>query len=212
MRLVIAGGHGKIALLVERLLAARGDSATALVRNPDHFADVADAGGVPVHCDLEAADAASVAEYLAGADAALFAAGAGAGSGTARKDTVDRGASALFAQAAELAGVRRFVQVSSTGIGRTTGDDAFDAYLRAKGAAEEDLRERDLDWTVLRPGRLTDDEPTGRVEVVEAPATVRGSVPRADVAAVLVALLDRPGTVRRTYEVVSGDTPVDEAF
>ncbi|MDU0289593.1 NAD(P)-binding oxidoreductase [Saccharothrix longispora] len=212
MRLVIAGGHGKIALLVERLLAARGDSATALVRNPDHFADVADAGGVPVHCDLEAADAASVAEYLAGADAALFAAGAGAGSGTARKDTVDRGASALFAQAAELAGVRRFVQVSSTGIGRTTGDETFDAYLRAKGAAEEDLRERDLDWTVLRPGRLTDDEPTGRVEVVEAPATVRGSVPRADVAAVLVALLDRPGTVRRTYEVVSGDTPVDEAF
>ncbi|MEU4764169.1 NAD(P)-binding oxidoreductase [Actinosynnema sp. NPDC023794] len=210
MRVVIAGGHGKIALRVERLLAARGDSVTALVRNPDHHADVLDAGGVPVHCDLEATDVASVAELLTGAGAALFAAGAGPGSGVARKDTVDRAAAVLFAEAAEQAGVRRFIQISATGIGRTTGDEVFDAYLAAKGAAEDDLRERDLDWTILRPGRLTDDEPTGRVELAEKP--LRGSVPRADVAAVVVALLDRPGTVRRTYELISGDTPVADAF
>ncbi len=210
MRVVIAGGHGKIALRVERLLAARGDSATALVRNPDHHADVLDAGGVPVHCDLEAADVASVAELLTGAGAAVFAAGAGPGSGVARKDTVDRAAAVLFAAAAEEAGVRRFIQISTTGIGRTTGDEVFDAYLAAKGAAEEDLRERDLDWTILRPGRLTDDEPTGRVELSEKP--LRGSVPRGDVAAVVVALLERPGTVRRTYELISGDTPIADAF
>ncbi|MCC8247570.1 NAD(P)-binding oxidoreductase [Saccharothrix luteola] len=210
MRVVIAGGHGKIALRVERLLAARGDSATALVRNPDHHADVLDAGGVPVHCDLEATDVASVAELLTGAGAALFAAGAGPGSGVARKDTVDRAAAVLFAEAAEQAGVRRFIQISATGIGRTTGDEVFDAYLAAKAAAEDDLRERDLDWTILRPGRLTDDEPTGRVELAEEP--LRGSVPRADVAAVVVALLDRPGTVRRTYELISGDTPIANAF
>jgi uncharacterized protein YbjT (DUF2867 family) len=210
MRVVIAGGHGKIALRVERLLAARGDSATALVRNPDHHADVLDVGGVPVHCDLEATDVASVAELLNGADAALFAAGAGPGSGVGRKDSVDRAASALLAEAAQRAGVRRFVQISSSGIGRTTGDEVFDAYLAAKGAAEADLRERDLDWTILRPGRLTDDEPTGRVELAEKP--LRGSVPRADVAAVVVALLDRPGTVRRTYELISGDTPIEDAF
>ncbi|MFD1148759.1 NAD(P)H-binding protein [Saccharothrix hoggarensis] len=210
MRVVIAGGHGKIALRVERLLAARGDSATALVRNPDHFADVTDAGAVPVHCDLEATDVASVAELLTGADAAVFAAGAGPGSGVARKDTVDRGASALLAEAAERAGVRRFIQISATGIGRTTGDEVFDAYLAAKGAAEDDLRDRDLDWTILRPGRLTDDEPTGLVELAETP--LRGSVPRGDVAAVVVALLDRPGTVRRTYELISGRTPIADAF
>lgn len=210
MRVVIAGGHGKIALWVERLLAARGDSATALVRNPDHFADVLDAGAVPVHCDLEATDVASVAEFLNGADAALFAAGAGPGSGVARKDTVDRAASELFAAAAERAGVRRFVQISSPNIGRTTGDEVFDAYLAAKGAAEDDLRRRDLDWTILRPGRLTDDEPTGLVELAEKP--LRGSVPRADVAAVVVALLDRPGTSRRTYELISGHTPIPTAF
>ncbi|KOX35224.1 NAD-dependent dehydratase [Saccharothrix sp. NRRL B-16348] len=210
MRVVIAGGHGKIALRVERLLAARGDSATALVRNPDHHADVLDAGGVPVHCDLEATDVASVAELLTGAGAAVFAAGAGPGSGVARKDTVDRAAAVLFAAAAEQAGVRRFIQISATGIGRTTGDEVFDAYLAAKAAAEDDLRERDLDWTILRPGRLTDDEPTGRVELAEKP--LRGSVPRADVAAVVVALLDRPGTVRRTYELISGDTPIADAF
>lgn len=210
MRVVIAGGHGKIALWVQRLLAARGDSATALVRNPDHFADVTDVGGVPVHCDLEATDVASVAQLLNGADAALFAAGAGPGSGLARKDSVDRAAAALFAQAAEQAGVRRFIQISSGGIGRTTGDEVFDAYLAAKGAAEEDLRERDLDWTILRPGQLTDDEPTGLVQLAETP--LRGPVARADVAAVVVALLDRPGTVRRTYELVGGDTPIAEAF
>ncbi|MGW4110727.1 NAD(P)-binding oxidoreductase [Actinosynnema sp. NPDC004786] len=210
MRVVIAGGHGKIALWVERLLAARGDSATALVRNPDHHGDVLDAGGVPVHCDLEATDVASVAELLTGADAALFAAGAGPGSGVARKDTVDRAAAVLFAEAAQRAGVRRFVQISSAGIGRTTGDEVFDAYLAAKGAAEEDLRGRDLDWTILRPGRLTDDEPTGLVELAETP--LRGSVPRGDVAAVVLALLDRPGTARRTYELIGGDTPIADAF
>ncbi|NUS66180.1 MAG: SDR family oxidoreductase, partial [Saccharothrix sp.] len=115
-----------------------------------------------------------------------------------------------FAEAAQQAGVRRFIQISATGIGRTTGDEVFDAYLAAKGAAEEDLRQRDLDWTILRPGRLTDDEPTGLVELSEKP--LRGSVPRGDVAAVVVALLDRPGTVRRTYELISGQTPVADAF
>ncbi|WP_033436262.1 NAD(P)-binding oxidoreductase [Saccharothrix sp. NRRL B-16314] len=210
MRVVIAGGHGKIALLVERLLAARGDSATALVRNPDHFAEVLDAGAVPVHCDLEATDVASVAQFLNGADAALFAAGAGPGSGVERKDTVDRGAAVMFADAAELAGVRRFVQISTAGIGRSTGDEVFDAYLAAKGAAEDDLRGRDLDWTIVRPGRLTDDEPTGLVELAETP--LRGSVARADVAAVVVAVLDRPATVRRTYELITGSTPIPTAF
>ncbi len=209
MRVVIAGGHGKIALELERLVAARGDSATALVRNPDHFSDVWTAGAVPVKCDLETAEVAAVAEYLTGADAAVFAAGAGPGSGPERKDTVDRAAAALFAAAAEHAGVRRFVQISSMGIDKADDPSVspeFAVYLKAKGAAEEDLRARDLDWTILRPGALTDDPATGRVELAEQVA--QGSIPRADVAAVVLALLDRPETIGRTLEVISGDAPV----
>lgn len=210
MRVVIAGGHGKIALLTAELLTGRGDEVVALVRNPAHFADVREAGAEPVLCDLEAADVATVAEHLVGADAALFAAGAGPGSGTARKDTVDRAASALFAAAAEQAGVSRFVQISTTGIGRVTGDEVFDAYLRAKGAAEEDLKSRPLRWTILRPGRLTDEPGTGHVDLSESAR--RGAIPRADVAAVVVALLDTPTTTNRTYELVSGATPIEKAL
>ncbi|PRY45923.1 NAD(P)H-binding protein [Umezawaea tangerina] len=209
MRIVIAGGHGKIALELERLIAARGDSATALVRNPDHFTDVWTAGAVPVHCDLETADVAAVAEYLTGAQAAVFAAGAGAGSGPERKETVDKAAAALFAAAAQRAGVRRFVQISSMGIDKADDPSVtpeFAVYLKAKGAAEEDLRARDLDWTILRPGALTDEPAKGTVALGEK--VDRGSIPRADVAAVILALIDRPETVRQTLEVVSGADPI----
>ncbi|GLZ32654.1 NAD-dependent dehydratase [Lentzea sp. NBRC 105346] len=212
MRVVIAGGHGKIALLLEQLLATRGDAATALVRNPDHFTDVQDAGAVPVLCDLESSDVDSVAEYLNGADAAVFAAGAGAGSGNARKDTVDFGAAALFASAAERAGVRRFLQVSTVGIelaDSPTMDPEFAVYLRAKGAAEDDLKQRELDWTILRPGPLTNEPPAGLVAL--EPKLPRASVSRADVAAVLVALLDEPRTAGLTLELTNGKTPVVQA-
>jgi uncharacterized protein YbjT (DUF2867 family) len=212
MRVCIAGGHGQIALRLERLLAARGDSPVGLVRNPDHAADLRDAGAEPVVLDLESATAAEAAAHLEGADAVVFAAGAGPGSGIARKDTVDRAASALLADAAERAGVRRFVQVSSQGAGAEpppgTGE-VFAAYLRAKTAAEDDLRRRNLDWTIVRPGGLTDEPGTGRVLL--APDVPRGSVPRDDVAAVLVALLDTPATAGLVLGLVSGDTPVGEA-
>ena len=213
MRVVIAGGHGQIALLLEQLLTTRGHAATALVRNPDHFGDVQEAGAVPVLCDLESAELDSVAAYLNGADAAVFAAGAGAGSGAARKDTVDYGAAALFASACVEAGVRRFLQVSTVGIESADSpsvDPEFAVYLKAKGMAEEDLRARDLDWTILRPGPLVDGAPTGLVTLA-APRLPRASVTRADVAAVLVELLEAPGTVGKTLELVNGETPVVEA-
>jgi uncharacterized protein YbjT (DUF2867 family) len=213
MRVVIAGGHGKIALLLERLLAERGDQAVGLIRNPAHVADVQKAGAEAVICDLEAASAEDVAVLLSGADAVVFAAGAGPGSGVPRKDSVDRGASVLMADAAERAGVRRFVQVSSMGTGqppRPGTDEVWAAYITAKTAAEDDLRTRDLDWTILRPGRLTDAPPTGKVRLVPPPVP-RDTVSRADVAAVIAALLDNPGTRHQTLELVGGDTPVAAA-
>jgi uncharacterized protein YbjT (DUF2867 family) len=213
MRVVIAGGHGKIALLLERLLAERGDQAVGLVRNPAHFSDVEGAGAEAVACDLEAASAADVAALLSGADAVVFAAGAGPGSGVPRKDSVDRAASVLMADAAERAGVRRFVQVSSMGAGqppRPGSDEVWAAYIAAKTAAEADLRARDLDWTILRPGGLTDAPATGRIRLAPPPVP-RGSIPRADVAAVIAALLDDPGTRHQTLELVGGDSPVAAA-
>jgi uncharacterized protein YbjT (DUF2867 family) len=213
MRVVIAGGHGKIALLLERLLAERGDQAVGLIRNPAQAADVEQAGAEAVTCDLEAASAGDVAMLLSGADAVVFAAGAGPGSGIPRKDSVDRAASVLMASAAGQAGVRRFVQVSSMGAGRPPQpgrDEVWAAYITAKTAAEEDLRSRDLDWTILRPGHLTDDPPAGRVRLA-APPVPAGAVSRADVAAVIAALLDEPGTRHQTLELTGGDTPVTEA-
>ncbi|MFI1586259.1 NAD(P)H-binding protein [Embleya sp. NPDC020630] len=213
MRIVIAGGHGRIALRLARLLHGRGDEVAGIIRRPEQAGDVLAAGAEPVVCDLESATVAEVAGHLEGADAAVFAAGAGPGSGATRKDTVDRAACALFADAAEAAGVRRFVVVSAMG---TDGeppegtDPVFAAYLRAKGAADADVRSRaGLDWTILRPGRLTDEPGTGTVEL--AASTGRGPVTRDDVAAVLAALLDAPGTAGLTLELIGGSVPVDEA-
>lgn len=213
MRVVIAGGHGQIALRLTRLLAGGGHEAVGLVRNPDHVADIETAGGRGIVLDLEHSDVPAVAAELAGADAAVFAAGAGPGSGVARKDTVDRAAAELFAKAAEDAGVRRHLQVSAIGLDRADDpgtEPVFAAYLRAKGAAEDDLRGRDLDWTIVRPGRLTDEPGTGRVQLADS--VRRGSVSRDDVAAVLVALLTAPGSVGRTLELVGGDTTIAEAI
>src|SRR6266478_4004670 len=213
MRIVIAGGHGKIALLLERLLAERGDQAVGLIRNPAHVGDVRKAGAEAVICDLEAGSADDVAVPLSGADTVVFAAGAGAGSGAPRKDSVDRAGSVLMADAVERAGVRRFVQVSSMGAGtqpRPGSDEVWAAYITAKTAAEADLRARDLDWTILRPGSLTDALATGKIRLAAPPVPV-GTVPRADVAAVIAALLDEPGTRHQTLELTGGDSPVAAA-
>lgn len=216
MRIVVAGAHGQVARRLGRLLSTRGDAVVGLVRNPDHRADLEADGVTPVVLDLETASVDRVADALAEADAVVFAAGAGPGSGIPRKDTVDRGAAVLLADAAERAGVLTYLLVSSMGVdlvadGATPEgvDEVFTAYLRAKLAAEEDLlSRRELAVTVLRPGGLTDEPGTGRVTLGRHAG--RGNVPRDDVAAVLVALLDgnRDGVVA---ELVSGPTPIPEA-
>lgn len=211
MRIVIAGGHGQIALRLERLLAARGDEAAGIIRNPQQAEDLRAVGAEPVVLDLESATVEEAAEVLSGADAAVFAAGAGPDSGTDRKDTVDRGAAVLFADAAERAGVRRYVVVSSMGADPDhPGDEVFDVYLRAKGAADAYVRSRTaLDWTILRPGMLTND--AGNGQVLLAASTGRGPVPRDDVAAALLELLDTPATAGLTLELISGNVPVSVA-
>jgi uncharacterized protein YbjT (DUF2867 family) len=214
MRVVIAGGHGKIALNLEQLLTRRGDSVAGFIRNPDHAADLQAGGAQPLVVDLENASVDDVASHLEGADAVVFAAGAGPGSGAARKETVDRDAAILLADAAEAAKISRYVMISSMGADADAPDDAGDpvfvAYLRAKGAADDNVRARKaLESTIVRPGHLTDDPGTGRVLIADS--TGRGNIPREDVAAVLLAVLDTPGTAGQTFEVISGDTPIADA-
>jgi nucleoside-diphosphate-sugar epimerase len=216
MRIVLAGAHGQIARRLGRLLSARGDSVVGIVRNPDHEPDVRSDGMEPAVLDLESASVDDVAAVVRDADAVVFAAGAGPGSGAARKDTVDRAAAVLLADAAVQAEVRQYVLVSSMGVEsvadgrRPEGlDDVFVVYLQAKLAAEREVLARPgLRTTVLRPGSLTDDPGTGQVTLRRS--VDPGSVPRDDVAAVLVALLDADldGAV---LELVGGPTPVEEA-
>ncbi|VEG57698.1 NAD-dependent epimerase/dehydratase [Mycolicibacterium aurum] len=215
MRVVIAGGHGKIALLTERLLSARGDSVAGFIRNPDHADELRVAGAEPIVVDLENTSNGVVSTHLRGADAVIFAAGAGPGSGAARKETVDRDAAILLADAAEAAGVARYVMVSAMGADADAPDDAGDevfvTYLRAKGAADDVIRSRaSLSATIVRPGQLTDDAATGKVTIAEH--TGRGSIPRADVAAVLVAVLDTPQTAGTTFDVISGEHTIADAI
>ncbi|MDO3402081.1 SDR family oxidoreductase [Mycolicibacterium neoaurum] len=215
MRVVIAGGHGQIALILERLLAERGDTAVGLVRNPAHVPDLEAVGASAEVLDLERTSTAALAEVLGGADAVVFAAGAGPGSGVARKQTVDRDAAILLADAAEAAGVPRYVMVSAISADDRSLDDAYDevyrAYIRAKAEADAEVRARSgLHSTIVRPGRLTNDAGTGRVHIAES--TGRGEIPRADVAAVLLAVLDHPDTAGRTFELIAGDTPISALF
>ena len=212
MHVVIAGGHGKIALILEVLLSARGDSVAGLIRNPAQAADLEAAGADALVVDLEKATVDEVAGHLRGADAVVFAAGAGPGSGAARKETVDRDAAILLADAAQVAGVDRYVMVSAMAADphATADDEVFQIYLRAKGIADEAIRSRTaLTSTIVRPGHLTDDAGTGRVAIAES--TGRGAIPRADVAAVLVAVLDEPGTGGQSFDLISGETPIAEA-
>jgi uncharacterized protein YbjT (DUF2867 family) len=212
MRVVIAGGHGQIAMHLERLLAARGDDAVGIVRNPDHVADLEQAGAKAVVLDLEHSSFYDLVPVVDGADAVVFAAGAGPGSGSARKDTVDRDAAILLADAALAAGVRRYVMVSAIRAdeGDPDSDDVFQVYLRAKGAADAYVRAQDLDWTIVRPGRLTDDAGTGLVRL--GPDVEYGEIPRADVAATLLGVLDDPATAGKQFNLVSGGTPVATAL
>jgi nucleoside-diphosphate-sugar epimerase len=208
MRVAIAGGHGQIALRLARLLRERGDGVRSLIRNPDHADDVLATGAEPVVCDLEAASADDVAEAVGGVDAVVFAAGAGPGSGSERKETMDYGGAVKLIDAAKAAGIPRYVIVSSMGANPDQeGDDTFSVYLRAKGKADAAVRESGLEYTIVRPGMLTDDPGTGGVQIGDQ----RGEISRDDVAAVLALVLHHPAAAGWAFGITGGSTPIEEA-
>jgi uncharacterized protein YbjT (DUF2867 family) len=212
MDVAVAGGHGKIARRLLRLLAERGDAARGLIRNFDHASDLEEIGATPLGADLENLDADAIARSIAGCDAVVFAAGAGPGSGPARKQTVDYGGAVKLIEAAKLNGIRRYVMVSAIGAGHPERwSEESRPYSEAKAGADRELAASGLDHTIVRPGRLTDDPGTGLIEA--APELERGGeISRDDVAATLLACLDTPATIGKTFELLSGETPIAEAL
>jgi nucleoside-diphosphate-sugar epimerase len=212
VRVAIAGAHGKIAQRLIALLVARDDTVTGLIRNPDHAADIRARGADPVVCDLERATVEDVAAAVAGSDAVVFAAGAGAGSGAERKLTMDRDGAVKLLDAT-AADATPYVIVSSVGAENPppeSDEEVFSVYLRAKAAADAAVMASDRPWTVVRPGALTDDSGTHRIRIDTAP--FRGRVSRDDVAEVLAGLLHDPRASRRILYVNGGDEPIAEAL
>lgn len=212
MRILVIGGHGKVARLLHPLLAERSHTVTAVIRNPDHAADVTADGAVPRVADVEALSTDELADLVRGQDAVVWSAGAGGGN-PSRTYAVDRDAAIRSMDAAEQAGVDRYVMVSYFGAGPDHGvpeDNAFHAYADAKTSADAHLQASGLDWTLVRPSRLTDDPGTGRIETSRQGATA-GSVSRADVALVVAETLDRPAASGLVVEFNTGDTPIPEA-
>ena len=209
MEVLVAGGHGQIALRLLKLLSERGHRGRGLIRNPDHAADLQAVGAEPVLCNLESDDPRP---HIGAADAIVFAAGAGPGSGPERKRTVDLGAAVKLIEAAQELGVGRYVMVSAMGTkDAESASEAMRPYIQAKKEADDALMASGLDWTVVRPGRLTDDPGTGTIDAARVLARY-GEITRDDTALVLLETLERPALARVDFDVLGGPTPVGEAL
>ena len=207
MDVLVAGGHGQIARRLLRLLAKHGHTARGLIRNPDHAADLESDGAVAVLCDLESDD---VRPHLEGVDAIVFAAGAGPGSGAARKQTMDLGGAVKCIEAAQERGVERFLMVSAMGLDDIDPESALGPYLEAKRDADLALADSGLRWTIVRPGPLTNEPGSGTVELA-ASLGRWGNIPRDDVALVLYQCLFAANTVRGSFELLAGTEPAEQA-
>lgn len=211
-RIAVVGGHGQVARHLLVALRRSEHDPVALVRREDYRAELESRGAEVRLLDIESAEAADFAAAFAGCDVVVFAAGGGPDGNKERKRTVDLEGSLKSIEGARLTGIDRFVQVSAIGVDDELPEDTDEvwrAYVEAKRDADAALRASDLAWTIIRPGRLTDDPATGEVSL--GPEVARGAVTRADVAAVLAALVDEPTTVGKQWNLVNGDTPVADA-
>ncbi len=211
--IAIVGGHGQIAQLLHPLLVEAGHTPVALIRKEEQAGEVQKLGAEARMLDIEKDDAEAFARAFEGCEAVVFAAGGGGDGSVERKKSVDLGGSLKSIEGARIAGISRIVQISAIGVDQGAGDDAgevWQVYVKAKADADTALRDSGLDWTVVRPGALTDDEGTGQVTAGES--VERGEIPRADVAAVVAACLDDADTIRCQFEVVGGDHAIPEAL
>ncbi len=207
MKVVVLGAHGQIAMLLHPILKSNGHEVIGIIRNPDHSEEIENAGARPVICDVEKMD--DISEAVGKVDAVVFAAGAGPGSGAERKWTVDRDGALKLIDAARKNGIKRYVMISAMKVEEPRGNEVFQVYQKAKAEADKALRESGLDYTIIRPGRLTDDLPTGRIALAERLDS--GEVPRADVASVVAEVLEIPESAGYQWDLTSGDEPIETA-
>ena len=208
MNITIAGGHGQIAMHLHPILKSRGHQVRGIIRNPNHATDLQNAGAEPVVCDMEAEQ--DISDDVGSVDAVVFAAGAGPGSGAERKWSLDRDGALKLIEACRKNGIRRYVMISAMKAEEPRGNEVFQQYLQAKSEADATLRESGLDYTIVRPGRLTDEEPNGTVAVGQDLPS--GEIPRADVAAVIAEVLDLPATIGHQFDLISGKEPIRQAL
>jgi uncharacterized protein YbjT (DUF2867 family) len=208
VNVTIVGGHGQVAMRLAKLLAEGGDSPRGIIRQTEQADDLEAIGAEPIVLDIENRE---ISDAVAGADAVVFAAGAGPGSGPARKRTVDYGGAVALVEAAQQHDIRRYVMVSAMGANRPERwSDRIRPYYEAKAEADKYLAESGLDYTIVRPGGLTDEPGTGRVEIAER-LERRGSVSRDDVAAVIAEVLRADNTIGKGFDLLGGDRPIREA-
>jgi len=207
MKITIVGGHGDVAMLLHPILKRKGHQVRGIIRDEDQAEDLEKAGATPVICDIEKED--DISEAVAQVDAVLFAAGAGPGSGADRKFTVDRDGAIKLIDAAKKNDISRYVMISAMGLDKPRGNAVFQAYQKAKAEADEALRKSGLDYTIIKPGKLTDEEGTGSVAL--APDLPRGEIPRQDVAEVLAEVIENPRTSGMELALTNGETPVSRA-
>ena len=208
MRVLIAGANGQVGQHIVRFLAEGGHEVRAMIRDEDQAPGLRELGGEPIGADLEG----EVAHTVEGCDAVIFSAGGGPGSGAEKKETIDRQGAVKLVEAAKEHGARRYIMVSAMGAADPeSGSEAMQPYLFAKASADQALQESGLDYTIVRPGSLTNEAGTGTVEAAYSLGR-RGEIPREDTARVIAAMLEKQNTFGKTFEVLSGDTPIEEAL
>lgn len=207
MDITIVGGHGSVALLLQPILIEKGHNVRGIIRKEEQADDLKRIGAEPEICDIE--ETADISGSVGSVDAVLFAAGAGPGSGAARKWSVDRDGAIKLIEAAKKNNISRYIMISAMGVDNPRGNDVFKAYLKAKAEADEALRSSGLDYTIVKPGRLTDNPGTGKVTAGRDLES--GEIPRQDVAAVLAEVLETPETAELQFELIGGNTPIPEA-
>ncbi|KAB7896631.1 NAD(P)H-binding protein [Rouxiella sp. S1S-2] len=211
-KVAIVGAHGQIGQFIIKHLRAQGHEALGIVRKEEQVSRLRKLGAESLLLDIESATVDQLASGLKGVDAVIFAAGAGPGSSAERKRTVDYDGSVLLADAAKKAGITRYVQISAIGVDdpiKPDTDPVWKAYVEAKRDADISLRKSGLDWTIIRPGPLTDDKATGLVTLEEHAG--RGEVSREDVALVAVATVVEDASIGKQWELRNGNTPIRDA-